>query len=190
MAIKYVTLRMGSGEETVFSVLLLKALKPFATPQEALQSLGNELLEYFFKQLISKHPDCPVKLKKGWVFCPVCGDRLHEFHGELDLFFTWLYRLSTLNRDRYYGELQSWDFFCDITSIVSAKREEILPVEFSAESVLAAAIDPSKVSEPYRELMNAKRSLWKERVTDLWIPEEMVPFVPFHAEFMAEFDEY
>lgn len=187
MAIKYIALRFGSGRSTQRPVLFFEARSSFATPIVALQNLGNELFQVYLNDRVD-HSNCGFEaIDSKWAFCPGCGNGIFQFHGDVVSFLEWLYEIDQMVLDNFEQELASWSSFPEISSVLKARKDQVLCIEHNAENVLAAAVDPSKVPEPYRAIMSCEASVWKDGITELMVGEYH-KIVPFHKQFSKEFD--
>jgi hypothetical protein len=177
MAIKFVTLRMGYGAETLLGHLVLTSDTLHETPQDAIRSLANAFLMKFFQEVYHLN-SCCKKMKKKHAYCPGCGAYLQKRAPSLDEFTSWLCSVSKKIADSYEVDLEGWSPWEPISTLLSANREEVLCIDIYGDSLLAAAVDISKIDHPIAKEMAETDSEWDYGISNVYIPDEYRSLVP------------
>ena len=120
-------------------------------------------------------------MKKKHAYCPGCGAYLQKRAPSLDEFTSWLCSVSKKIADSYEVDLEGWSPWEPISTLLSANREEVLCIDIYGDSLLAAAVDISKIDHPIAKEMAETDSEWDYGISNVYIPDEYHSLVPGHT---------
>lgn len=179
MGVKYITLKMGEAAESFLGTLIFTADTTYETPQEAVASLATALLEkYLYDQF--RFNSCCAKRKKNWKYCANCGTDFNRRAPTVDSFEAWLRHLNTIVADRYESELAGWHPFNSVSVLLAAKEGDgIVDIGYYGETVMAAAVDLSKIDDPFARIMEKEE--WHSDVSCRFIPDDYLSLIPRYS---------
>lgn len=154
--IKCIHISFGYVESSQMAGLNFTCMNGFETPGQALVSLANGLyLRY--TESHSKRKKSPAKCcqkvsgkkldskDKKYNFCPTCGASLRKQDFDVQEYADWLRHLATQTADSWGGgdilgsDIDVWNPWNSLTSLLRLKQEEILDIVECGEVVLLRA---------------------------------------------------